>query len=463
MLRLVLFLFFIGCSMSLFAQQDTVSGDGGHCVFIREINISGKRKTKDKIILRELSVKPGECIDKGDMAAKLEQNRLRLMNLRLFNDVKVSLTNIAADTFSMDIFLLDRFPIMPDPNFEFADRNFNVWWTEQNHDLRRINLGLTLNHNNFRGNREVVGVTGQVGYTQKVGLSYARPFADKNQKHGFGASVFGLQNREIAYITTDNKLRFLRSNDNFMLRRFDASVWYTFRPQYASTHLLQLSFHHYWVSDTIVELNPSYLGDGRTQEDILRLTYRFEYNGVDNWNYPLIGNRFIGTAEEKIALRSGKSQGSLNIQYDHYFNPLKKWYVGFVLRGRVSAGQDQPYIFRQNLGYDHDYVRGYEYYVIDGSSFGLARMDIKRELINLRINLPIRFFEVISIRVYGKVYGDFGAAYNKYPVQDNLYNKALYSTGIGVDIVTFYDIKLRVEYTINHLGEKGLYLHRNGE
>lgn len=462
-MRLVLFLLFIGCSLISFAQQGSEMGGDSHCVFIREINISGKRKTKDKIILRELSVKQGDCIPTGDMAAKVEQNRLRLMNLRLFNDVKVSFTPIAADTFSMDIFLLDRFPIMPDPNFEFADRNFNVWWTEQNHDLKRINLGLTLNHNNFRGNREVVGVTGQVGYTQKVGLSYARPFADKNQKHGFGASVFGLQNREIAYITAENKLRFLRSFDNFMLRRFDASVWYTFRPQYASTHLLQLSFHHYWVSDTIVELNPTYLGDGRKQEDIIRLTYRFEYNGVDNWNYPLLGKRFIGVAEQKIALHSGKTQSSLNLQYDQYFNPLKKWYVGVILRGRVSAGQDQPYIFRQNLGYDHDYVRGYEYYVIDGSTFGIARLDIKRELLNVRINLPIRFFEVIPIRVYGKVYGDFGAAYNKYPVQDNLYNKALYSTGIGLDIVTFYDIKLRVEYTINHLNEKGLYLHRNGE
>jgi len=447
------------------AQADTVTAppEAEGCAYLKAITVSGRHKTKDAVVLRELSVQAGDCIPEASVAATLEQNRLRLMNLRLFNDVKISWVPVAADTFAMDIYLLDRFPVMPDPNFEFADRNFNVWWTEQHRDLRRINLGLTLNHNNFRGNRETVGVTAQVGYTQKLGLSYSRPFADKNQRHGFGFSVSGLQNREIAYQTDNNKLLFLRSDRHFMQRRFDAAAWYTYRPQYASTHLLQLSFHHYWISDTIARLNPAYLGDGRTQENVLHFSYRYEYNGVDNWNYPLRGNRFIGTFDQKAGLRGGNWQSSLNLHYDQFAHLGGKWYAALILRGRVSLPQRQPYIFRQNLGYGYDYVRGYEYYVIDGSCFGIARADFKRELLNLRINLPVRFFEVVPVRVYGKVYGDFGAGYNKYPFHDRFYNKALYSGGIGLDVVTLYDIKVRIEYTINHLNEKGLYLHRNGE
>lgn len=462
-MRFVVFILLFISSFATFAQVNVAGNSTADCVFIKEINISGRRKTKDQIVLRELNVKKGDCVPRSALQEQLELNRLRLVNLRLFNEVKVNWTPLTDDTVSMDIFLLDRFPIMPDPNFEFADRNFNVWWTEQHRDLRRINLGLTLNHNNFRGNREQVGVTAQIGYTQKLGLTYARPFVDKNQKHGYGVSVFGLQNREIPYITDLNKLKFLRSNDNFMLRRFDAAVWYTYRPAYASTHLLQLAYHHYWISDTIAHLNPDYLGDGATQEDVISLTYRYEYNGVDNWNYPLKGNRFIGIFEQRIGLKNNNWQSSLNLHYDHYINPWKKWYASFIIRGRVSIPQKQPYIFRQNLGYDYDYVRGYEYYVIDGSCFGIIRASFKRELLNVRINLPIRFFEVIPIRVYGKVYSDYGIGYNKYPVNDNLYNRSLYSAGLGLDIITLYDIKVRIEYTINHLNEKGLYLHRNGE
>ncbi|WP_118976449.1 BamA/TamA family outer membrane protein [Taibaiella koreensis] len=461
-MRLSLLTLFCLCTLATFAQPET-PGKGTDSVFLKTIIISGQRKTKDRIILRELSVQQGDRLPKADLAILQEKNRLRLVNLRLFTDVKVSWEPIAGDTFSMAVFVLDRFPIMPDPNFEFADRNFNVWWTEQNRDLRRINLGLTLNHNNFRGNHETVGITGQVGYTQKIGLTYARPFADKDQRHGYGVSVFGLQNREIAYMTDTNKLKFLRSSNNFMQRRFDVAVWYTYRPRYAATHLVELSFHHYWISDTIAELNPSYLGGGRTQENVLKLLYRYEYNGVDNWNYPLTGRRFVGVFEQKLALQSGQWQTCINLHYDHFINPWKKWYGSLILRGRVSLPQDQPYIFRQNLGYEFDYIRGYEYYVIDGSCFGIVRANFKRELVNWHINLPIRFFEVIPIRVYGKVYGDAGAGYNKYPVNDRLYNRALYSAGVGLDIVTLYDIKVRIEYTINHLNEKGLYLHRNGE
>src|SRR5690606_27992 len=203
-------------------------------------------------------------------------------------------------------------------------------------DLRRINLGLTLTHNNFRGNRETVSLTGQVGYTQKAGFTYSRPYADKSQKHGFSLSFFGLQNREIAFQTSANKLEFARHFGNFMQRRFEGAAGYTYRPAYAVTHLAQLSFHHYWISDTVRQLNPEYLGDNRNEQNVLKLAYRFEYNGVDNWNYPLTGSRFIGLFEQKLALSGKYGQSSVHLQYDYYFNPWTKWYGSLVLRARTS-------------------------------------------------------------------------------------------------------------------------------
>jgi hypothetical protein len=388
-----------------------------------------------------------------------------LLSLKLFNDVTIKWTPDEDGGYVMNIYVIDRFPIIPDLNFEFADRNFNVWWTEHNHDFSRINLGLTLKDNNFRGNHEVVSITGQFGYTQKIGFSYERPFIDKDQKHGIGVSFFGLQNKEIAYITENNKQLFLRSDNNAMQRRFDAAAWYTYRPKYASTHLFQFAFHHYWISDTIAKLNPDYLGHGHTQENIFELKYRFQYNAVDNWEYPLIGHRFIGEWDNNWAFENNRWQTSLDLHFDQFFHPFKKWYAAFIFRGKVSGPQNQPYILRHNLGYDFNYVRGYEYYVIDGSAFVLGRVDWKRELLNKRILLPVRYFEVIPVRVYVKAFADMGIGNNKYASidGDQLNNKMLYSYGLGLDIVTLYDIKVRIEYTINRLNEKGLYLHRNGE
>jgi outer membrane protein assembly factor BamA len=460
-------------AVPLWAQQGADSIKKDSCFVLEKILITGKRKTKDKIILRELNVKEGDCI--SNIASENEReinlltlsdfNRKRLMSLKLFNDVEITWTESATGGYWMNIKVIDRFPIIPDVNFEFADRNFNVWWTEQHHDLNRLNLGITLHDNNFRGNHEIVSVTGQLGYTQKIGLSYARPFVDKNQKHGFGASFFGLQNREIAYKTVANKLEFLRSDNNFMQRRFDASVWYTYRPKYATTHMALLAFHHYWISDTIAQLNPDYLGNGHTEENILELKYRFEYNAVDNWEYPLTGHRFIGELDNNWAIGNNTFQTAINLHFDKFYNPFPKWYLAFIFRSKVSFSQSQPWIFRRNLGYDFDYVRGYEYYVIDGSRFALGRVDLKRELLNKRIKLPIRYFEVIPIRIYAKAFADVGIGDNKYAKLDGdqLNNKGLYSCGFGIDLITLYDIKVRIEYTVNRLNEKGLYLHRNGE
>ena len=459
--------------MPVMAQQNSGTVNTDTCYILKKIMIFGKRKTKDNIILRELNVKEGDCISgltskddrENNLLAIADFNRKRLMSLKLFNDVTITWSESADGGYWMNIYVIDRFPIIPDVNFEFADRNFNVWWTEQHHDLSRLNLGLTLNDNNFRGNHESISVTGQVGYTQKVGISYARPFVDKDQKHGFGVSFFGLQNREIAYKTENNKLLFLRSNNFFMQRRFDASAWYTYRPKYATTHVFQLAFHHYWISDTIAQLNPDYLGNGHTEENILEFKYRFEYNAVDNWEYPLTGHRFIGEFDNNWAMENNTFQTALNLHFDQYFRLLPKWYLAVILRSRVSFSQSQPYIFRHNLGYDFDYIRGYEYYVIDGSAFALGRLDFKRELLNMKIRLPVRYFEVIPIRIYAKAFGDLGTGNNKYAYldDDHLNNRALYSCGLGIDVITLYDIKVRIEYTINHLNEKGLYLHRNGE
>jgi hypothetical protein len=44
-----------------------------------------------------------------------------------------------------------------------------------------------------------------------------------------------------------------------------------------------------------------------------------------------------------------------------------------------------------------------------------------------------------------------------------LNNRLLIGYGIGVDIVTAYDLKFKLEFTFNHLGESDLYLHRNNE
>jgi hypothetical protein len=115
------------------------------------------------------------------------------------------------------------------------------------------------------------------------------------------------------------------------------------------------------------------------------------------------------------------------------------------------------------LGTQTDYVRGYEYYVTDGYQYGLVRLSLKRELFNNTYSLPVRYFTAVPVRIYPKVFFDAGYINNPTPSSNTLVNTLQYSLGVGLDLVTFYDMKVRLEYARNHLGQNGLYLHFNSE
>ena len=48
---------------------------------------------------------------------------------------------------------------------------------------------------------------------------------------------------------------------------------------------------------------------------------------------------------------------------------------------------------------------------------------------------------------------------NQYADQNALNNSFLFSQGVSLDFVTYYDKLLRLEYSRNHLNEWGFFIH----
>ncbi|RYD55113.1 MAG: hypothetical protein EOP56_17235 [Sphingobacteriales bacterium] len=434
-------------------------------VRIRNIIIAGNKKTRDKIITREMSVRIGDTVLRDSLDLLNDQNKKRLWNLSLFTDVTV--TAAKANGNEVDIFVLvkEQWYIFPELFFKLADRNFNVWWTEQNRDIRRANLGVVLRHKNFRGNMESLGISAQIGYTQRFGLEYFKPYLDRQQKHGAGASFSFSNNIETYYKTDSNKLRFVRTPPGrHIISQFTAAAVYTYRPRYSSRHLIELRYRNYRIDDTVLELNTEYFANSSNKMKLIELMYQLEYNKVDNWIYPLTGTKFVGHSVSRKGIEGFNFQQYFTAEYSRFNQVSRKWYTAGILRAKTSFPEDQPYIFRNGLGTESEYVRGYEYYVIDGSQYGIARASLKYELLNIRlVNLPLKYLPVIPIRLYPKVFADAGYVRSIRPLNSFLNNRPLYSAGVGLDVVSTYDFKLRLEYTWNHLGEKGLFLHINSE
>ena len=72
--------------------------------------------------------------------------------------------------------------------------------------------------------------------------------------------------------------------------------------------------------------------------------------------------------------------------------------------------------------------------------------------------MPVRQFRHVPVSIYLKTYADLGYVKN-YPYYEErnlntrLSNKMLFGTGLGLDVVGFYDIVLRFEYSFNAHGE----------
>ena len=141
-----------------------------------------------------------------------------------------------------------------------------------------------------------------------------------------------------------------------------------------------------------------------------------------------------------------------------------KFYFGSGLSLKYTIGNPVPYYLSRGLGYGKEFLRGYEYYVMDGQNFALLKSNLTFELLPKKQFhakfIPLTKFATIPYAFYINLYADAGYAkdrmFNEY---NPLTNELQYSFGGGLDFVTYYDMVFRFEYSINKLGESGFFLH----
>jgi hypothetical protein len=137
----------------------------------------------------------------------------------------------------------------------------------------------------------------------------------------------------------------------------------------------------------------------------------------------------------------------------------KLWF-GFQNINVLKWPLSQPFYNQGLLGYADLYLRGLDRYVVDGTAGGVLRNTLFRELFNW--NLPFRHKSSsghIPLRVYATAFTDYGYAYNQDFKANSLVNRMLYTAGVGIDLVTFYDLSFKLDYSFNQLGQNGLFLH----
>jgi outer membrane protein assembly factor BamA len=431
-------------------------------IVISDIIVSGFKKTKPYIIEREIPFKKGEYISRVALQTKLGLCKQQLMNTALFVDVDVKVIKLDSSDVFININVKERWYLFPIPYFRIVSRNFNTWWVEENHNLNRVEYGLKFMQNNFSGRNDNLNVWFISGFTQQFSMRYDNPNIDNKLKHGINIGFGFKRNRELNYgmdSIQPNKIGFVKQPNRFIINQNYIDFAYTYRPAIKTRHTFKASYVNIGVDDSVLKLNPRYFASTRARLRYTDLSYNLAYTNVDYIPYPLKG--FSG--EANIYKRFGKNSSFWQIGGRGNYN-VKLFPASFVqlqAAGLLRFPFNQPYISNNLMGSTDLYMRGLEYYVVEGVAGGVARATAKNEVLSFNLHNPLntKSHDKIPFRVFLKAYGDLGYSYTPNYGISRLNNKILRTMGAGIDIVTFYDIALRFEYSVNQLGDKGLFIH----
>lgn len=457
LLSLFLFVF----SLGLYAQQDTTS-----YVLVSDIVVSGNSVTKDAIIFRELTFNVGDTIPLEQWDEELRISNENVQNTTLFNFVtfEQQQNDTVENGVIVNINVVERWYLWVYPYLAYSDRNLNAWYEAD--DITRFSYGVEMKYRNFLGLKHNLNFTFISGYNQNYGLSYDIPYMTGKQCFGFELGIGYKRDKEVTYITENNKVLYFNGDDKFAKQSAFVFVEPYFRFGHRDKIFVNFSYNNTLYHDTLPLLNDDFgnVEGTRFQYFSLSAVYKNDYR--DEQNYPLNGHYFE-LMMEKIGFGAFETSPDVfyaKITTDWYQHIRGRWYWASNLTMKMSKNTDAPYFFNQGLGYKNDYVRTYELYVIDAMNFALMKNNLKFAILE-PVTKYIPFlknerFGKIHFALYANLF--FDCAYSwKMPGNPTSFldNKFIFGTGIGIDFVTYYDKVFRLEYGVNDMGETGLFIH----
>lgn len=420
---------------------------------------AGNAVTKERILRAELDLHPGDTVTLADLPARLEANRRRLFNLQLFHAV-VAQASCANGKLLLVFGVQERWYTFPVPILSLADRNLRAW-RDRPDRWRRIDYGIHVVHNNFRGRNEQVTANLQLGFNRKYELFYEAPGLGPFRRVGFGLGASFYQSRALDYLTLNDRPLTLRAETGFPIQRMYTTGGLRIRHTVQSLTAFDVSYHREQISDLVNFYNPDYYA-GRAQREYLDFALSTTRNRRNTFAYPLTGQFAQATLIHRVFLNQDLwNLTTARLRYARYVPLGGRFYYSAALSGQLRLTRRLAYADARALGYEA-LVRGYDEYVIEGRHYGLFQQGVSFRILNPG---PIRLQAIdnpkinsIPLALYLNAFTDAGyVRAPSAPLENRLPNRVLSAIGVGLHLVTYYDRVFTVEYTLNGLGQTGYF------
>ncbi len=467
-LRLLsIILFYLFCSPLVSAPQTDSTDE----VLIDTIYVIGNRKTNSRIILREISIESGGSYSVSEIDQLVADAKIRVYNTNLFNEVDIQVLNKEDNLADLMVRVDERWYFYPSPIFRIEDRNFMDWLVNRSGGTSRLNVGGKLDQYNFRGRNEQIRFLSQLGFDQGQVirqmhlLSYVIPYIDKAQRNGLIFDFAYTEQEDIAYQTDDHIPTLLKSQSINRIA-FNTQVTHTYRPSFYSTHYAAIGFKTTNIADTVVQINPNYLGNGRKNQKALRLKYQYILDLRNNRNFPTQGYYLNAMVQQNgLGIFGDLNIFSLQAIVSKYQELGRGFFLANGMVAHASFPRNQPYFNYRGIGYEDIFMRGFELVVVEGPRYVLQKNSFRKELFSTEQDIsniiPIDQFDNAKLAMYAKLFFDWGYVenYPRYELSDRLSDTFIYSAGVGIDMLTMYDLVIRFEYSYNSANELNFALN----
>jgi outer membrane protein assembly factor BamA len=430
-------------------------------IYLEYVEISGNKKTNNKVIIREIPFEAGGYIKKLNLEILSGEIHNNLINTGLFNYVTVSFEE-KEQKLVLKIHVEERWYFWPYPILEHSDRNINSWLS--NSPLEMINYGIFFTQYNFRGRDEILRFKVRLGYKEQFAAEYSSPAIDKKRNLGITLKAAYFRQHKVPVLTIDNKLVYYENKDEFVKTYSDYEAGIVFRPKIYLKNYFTIGYNSMNISKEVIDKNPLYTNSDTTKTQFIKFRYTFVFDKRDYIYFPTKGYLFRLRAENKFFTPEIENRFMLEtiLGIEAFTTLTKKFFVANGISIKKSLDKPQPYYLKEGLGFEYN-LRGYEYYVVDGNNFAISSNSLYFNILPMKIRefsiIPFNKFKKVHYSLFSNIFFDAGIVFDKYSDDKAMLNEFLFSFGAGLDLVTYYDRVVRIDFSVNKRMEPGVFLH----
>ncbi|MFH0733993.1 MAG: POTRA domain-containing protein [bacterium] len=429
MIKKIIFVIILGLLyINNYAQSDSLILSKNAVLKVDSILIEGNNITKDFVIFRELTIKPGDLVS----GATVDYNSERVFSLGLFNKVILYFNKQQnPEKNNLVIHVEESWYIYPIPFVQLRDK-----------DLSRSSYGLYITYKNFRGRNEEIKTKISLGYDPTYYVEYYNPLIIESWDISFSTAL--------TYQTILNKSKIAEKmygeEFSYKYRKVD----FIFGKRLNPFNTVYSIFGFKYL-DAPADINKNILASNSSIDRVFSAGLSYVRDTRDLKQFA--GSGIYGSAS-LTHFGFGIKNISYNIlyaDYRQYQNVISNFILKWRGTYRHTFGENIPFYDQSYLG-NGEYVRGHKNDLREGNNSILSSVELVYPVVknwNISLDLPLLPKKLTSARVgiYLSSFADAGIIYNngdriKIPNFDAGY-------GVGMTILVLPFNAIRFEYAFN--------------